>query len=184
MKKGFPPIEDKRATILILGSMPSEESLRKNEYYAHPRNAFWKIVAGLFEFEHDASYRERAIAIKKNRIALWDVMQACERRGSLDSAINNKTIVVNNFASFYRCHPNISYVFFNGAKAETEYHKRVLPGLPDGTKGIVYARLPSTSPAMAQLSFDEKLYEWSNIKEKHNKAPREGGQQSRQTGSG
>lgn len=166
IKKGFPPISDQQATILILGSMPSEESLRKNEYYANARNAFWKIVARLFEFEYDANYRERAKAITKNKIALWDVMQACERHGSLDSAINNKTIVVNDFASFYRGHPNIGYVFFNGAKAENEYLKRVLPNLADGAKGIVCSRLPSTSPAMAQLSFDEKLLEWSSIQGK------------------
>ncbi|MFV1998095.1 MAG: DNA-deoxyinosine glycosylase, partial [Acidiferrobacterales bacterium] len=173
-KEGFPPIGDESATMLILGSMPSEESLRKNEYYAHPRNAFWKITGELFGFEHDANYAERTTALKKNKIALWDVMFSCERKGSLDSAINDRTIVVNDFVSFYNSHPDIVYVFFNGIKAGNEYHKRVLPGPLDEMIEIEYSRLPSTSPAMAQLSFDEKLLEWSSIKEKHNRVPREG----------
>jgi len=164
VKQGFPPIAGDQATILILGSMPGEESLRKNEYYAHSRNAFWRIMASLFEFGHDASYEERVRALTKNKIALWDVVQACERQGSLDSAIDNTTIVENDFVSFYRSHPGIKHVFFNGAKAESEYIKRVLPGLSGQAEAIEYSRLPSTSPAMAQLSFDEKLLEWSGIK--------------------
>lgn len=172
LKEGFPPIEDERAIILILGSMPSEESLRKKGYYAHSRNAFWKITGELFGFEHDTNYEERTTALKKNKIALWDVMQSCERQGSLDSAIDDRTIVVNDFVSFYRNHPNIDYVFFNGIKAENEYLRRVLPSLPDDLKEIEYSRLPSTSPAMAQMSFSEKLLEWSSLKDKHNKAAR------------
>ena len=123
-------------------------------------------MARLYEFEHSASYEERTKILKKNKIALWDVMQACERQGSLDSAINDRTMVENDFVSFYGSHPNIRHVFFNGAKAEKEYFKRVLPRLSDATKGIEYFRLPSTSPAMAQLSFDTKLLEWSKIKRK------------------
>jgi len=152
-------LADEWATVLILGTMPGEESLRKKEYYANPRNTFWKIMARLFEFGHDASYEE-------NKIALWDVMQACERQGSLDSAINDRAIIENDFVSFYRSHPNMRHVFFNGAKAEKEYFKRVLPRLSDEVKGIEYFRLPSTSPAMAQLSIDAKLLEWSKIKRK------------------
>lgn len=164
LKEGFPPIADQWATVLILGTMPGEESLRKNEYYANLRNTFWKIMARLFEFRDDTSYEERTEALTKNKIALWDVIQACERQGSLDSAIVDKTIVENDFVSFYRSHPNIRHVFFNGVKAQNEYYRRVLPKLSDEAKEIEYSRLPSTSPAMAQLSFDEKLLEWSSIK--------------------
>lgn len=166
VKEGFPPIADEWATILILGTMPGEESLRKNEYYANSRNTFWKIMASLFKYDLVTSYEERIRTLTKHKIALWDVMQACERQGSLDSAIDNRTIVENDFVSFYRSHPNIRHVFFNGAKAESEYLKRVLPRLSDEAKGLEYSRLPSTSPAMAQLSFDEKLLEWSSIKRK------------------
>lgn len=170
MKKGFPPIANERATILILGSMPGEESLRKQEYYGNPRNTFWRIMAALFEFDHAEAYEERVERLKINNIALWDVMQTCERQGSLDSAIIDKTIAENDFGSFYRSHPTINHVFFNGTKAEKEYFKRVLPKLAIKDKKIEYTRLPSTSPAMASLSFDEKLLEWSNIKRKHNQA--------------
>jgi TDG/mug DNA glycosylase family protein len=164
MKKGFPPIADKKATVLILGSMPGEESLRKDEYYANPKNAFWRIMAALLRFGGDLNYEERTRILKKNRIALWDVMKSCERRGSLDSSIKDSAIVENDFVSFYRGHPKIRYVFLNGAKAESEYRKRVMPRLPYEAKGITYYRLPSTSPAMARLSFDEKLIEWSKVK--------------------
>lgn len=162
--KGFLPIANEKATILILGSMPGEESLKKKEYYGNPRNAFWKIMARLFVFENVAGYEERVIVLKNNHIALWDVMQACERQGSLDSAIVDSSIVANDFASFYRHHPNIRHVFFNGAKAEKEYRKRVLPKLPAKAKEIEYSRLPSTSPAMASLSFDKKLLAWADVK--------------------
>lgn len=163
-KEGFPPIADERATVLILGTMPGEESLKKNEYYGNPRNMFWKIMARLLEFEYTAIYEERTRILKNNKIALWDVMQACERQGSLDSAIIDSTIEENDFVSFYSSHLDIRHVFFNGTKAEKEYRKRVLPRLSAEAKGIESSRLPSTSPAMARLSFDEKLLEWSNIK--------------------
>lgn len=163
MKEGFPPIADTSATVLILGSMPSEESLRKKEYYGNPRNTFWKIFGQLLEFEHAITYQQRIKILKSNKIAVWDVMQACEREGSLDAKIIDSTIVENDFVSFYGSHPNIRRVFFNGTKAEKEYCKRVLPKLSVETKGIVYARLPSTSPAMASLSFAAKLREWSVI---------------------
>ena len=98
-KEGFPPIADKKATILILGTMPGEESLRKQEYYGNPRNTFWKIMATLFEFEHEEIYEERVKRLKINHIALWDVMQACERLGSLDSAIIDNTIAENDITN-------------------------------------------------------------------------------------
>ncbi len=151
MKQGFPPIADKQATILILGSMPSEESLRKQEYFAHPRNAFWKITAELFGFDAGTSYAERTVALTKNKIAVWDVMQSCERKGSLDSAIVDETITVNDFETFYKNHPNISRVFFNGAKSESEYLKKVLPNLSGDFRGIKHCRLPAKIPSMAQF---------------------------------
>ena len=112
-------------------------------------------------FARDTPYAERARILLQHRIALWDVIQGCKRCGSLDSAIDNQSIVANDFAAFYRTHPHIRRVFFNGTKAEQEYRKRVLPGLPEIAHDIAYARLPSTSPAMAQLSFEQKLAAWS-----------------------
>lgn len=168
LKKGFPPIAEKSATVLILGSMPGEESLRKNEYYGHPRNAFWKIMANLFGFDPSMKYEERTRILLNNRIALWDVMRSCERAGSLDNSIKNRTIIENDFSSFFNNYPNIMDVYFNGAKAEKVYFKRVLPKLSGSKRKLNYGRLPSTSPAMTQLSLKAKILEWSKIKKKHN----------------
>jgi len=164
LKTGFPPIAKETVKVLILGTMPGEESLRKNEYYANPRNSFWKIMASMFGFDSLAQYEERKRILLENRIALWDVIKSCERKGSLDSSINNETIIINDFTLFFTRYPNIRNVFFNGAKAENEYFKRVLPKLSETKFEIKYDRLPSTSPAMAQLSFNAKLLEWSKIK--------------------
>lgn len=164
LKKGFPPIAEKTAKVLILGSMPGEESLRKNEYYGHPRNAFWKIMATLFGFDTSMKYEERTRILLKNRIALWDVMRFCEREGSLDNNINNRSIIENDFGSFFNNYPNVMDVYFNGAKAEKEYFKRVLPKLSRSKRNLNYDRLPSTSPAMTQLPLKAKILEWSKIK--------------------
>ncbi|MGD9160687.1 MAG: DNA-deoxyinosine glycosylase [Desulfobacteraceae bacterium] len=164
LKKGFPPIAEKTATVLILGSMPGEESLRKNEYYGHPRNAFWKIMAILFEFDSSIKYEERTNILLKNKIALWDVMRFCERKGSLDSNIKDRTIIENDFVSFFKNHPDIKDVYFNGAKAEKEYFKRVIPKLSGLKRYINYNRLPSTSPAMTKMSLKAKVLEWSKVK--------------------
>jgi double-stranded uracil-DNA glycosylase len=160
LKKGFPPIAEKDATMLILGSMPGEESLRRNEYYANPRNSFWKIMGTLLGFDPGLSYQDRIGILKRNNIALWDVLKTCERQGSLDTSIKNESIVQNNFVSFYKRFPDIRNVFFNGVKAEKEYLKRVLPELSQIGYEIKYRRLPSTSPAMSQLSFNEKTLQW------------------------
>jgi len=84
-------------------------------------------------FARDTPYAERARILLQHRIALWDVIQGCKRCGSLDSAIDNQSIVANDFVSFYRTHPHIRRVFFNGMKTEQEYRKRVLPGMVEGT---------------------------------------------------
>ena len=121
-------------------------------------------MAGLFGFDLLMRYEERKRILLKNKIALWDVIKTCERKGSLDSSINNETIFENDFVSFFKMYPNIRNVFFNGVKAENEYFKRVLPKLSEIKFEIKYARLPSTSPAMTQLPFDAKMLVWSKIK--------------------
>lgn len=166
-KEGFPPIARKDALVLILGSMPGEESLRRNEYYGNPKNSFWKIMGILFGFDHELSYKERTTILKENKIALWDVLKTCERKGSLDTGIKSETVVENDFVSFYRRFPDIRDVFFNGSKAEKEYFKRVLPKLSQIRYEIKYIRLPSTSPAMSKLSFNDKMLRWSKIKTKY-----------------
>jgi len=163
MKQGFPPIADKTATLLILGTMPGGESLKQNEYYAHPRNAFWTIMERLFGCDPPVNYKQKTRMLSENRIALWDVIKSCKREGSLDAKIINNTIIENDFASFFNRHPNIGTIFFNGARAKQEYVKRVLEKLSEPSRDIKLVRLPSTSPAMAQLSLDDKVLEWSKI---------------------
>ncbi|HEX5338608.1 MAG TPA: DNA-deoxyinosine glycosylase [Gallionella sp.] len=162
----FAPIETPDATVLILGSMPGEASLHAGRYYAHPRNLFWRIMAELLGIAPDAPYEQRIAALKSARIALWDVLQSCRRSGSLDANIDDATLVPNDFATFLAQHPRITRVFFNGAKAEQCYRKRVLPFIaaaPMQSATIEYLRLPSTSPAHAALSFERKLEAWRSI---------------------
>ena len=160
---GFPPIADRKAVVLVLGSMPSTRSLEDRQYYAHPRNDFWHIMISLLSGVHNLEYEQRKALLLQNRIALWDVLNTCQRKGSLDSSIRNETVVVNDFGSFYSEHPKIRSVFFNGARAQQEYNKRVLPALDQKFCGISYMRLPSTSPAMASLSREQKLKAWRII---------------------
>ena len=164
LKEGFPPIARKDARVLILGSMPGEESLRRKEYYGNPRNAFWKIMARIFEFDPLLDYEKKIGVLTENSVALWDVLKTCERFGSLDTNIKTGTIIKNNFVDFYRRFPCIRNVFFNGSRAEHEYQKRVMPEISAMPHCLIHKRLPSTSPAMSRLSFAEKLLEWSEIK--------------------
>jgi TDG/mug DNA glycosylase family protein len=159
---GFPPISRPDARILILGSMPGRESLARAQYYAHPRNAFWPIICDLLKIEPD-DYTARTARLIEQRVALWDVLQACFRRGSLDSDIEHRSIVTNDFPGFFRGHPGIAAVYFNGAKAEAVYRRRVLPGLPAAPAGLPLHRLPSTSPAYAAMSIEQKKLAWRVI---------------------
>lgn len=155
----FPPVADAHATILILGSMPGQESLRQQQYYAHPHNAFWKIMGDLVGAYPALPYPQRLQALKAAHIALWDVLHSCEREGSLDSDIEQEE--ANDFASFFAQHPHITHVYFNGAKAEHSFRKFVLgkQALPP----LKLLRLPSTSPAHAGMRHEEKLAAWQIV---------------------
>ena len=158
MKKySFSPISHPNARVLILGTMPSEQSLAANQYYGHPRNAFWKIIFRVWETPFSMDYEQRKNILLKNHIALWDVLEACVREGSLDSAIEEE--VANDFDSFLKAHPNITHIYFNGQKAATFFKKHVAF---IGTYQLV--TLPSTSPAHAGMSFEKKLLEWEIVK--------------------
>jgi double-stranded uracil-DNA glycosylase len=159
----FPPIASVRAKVLILGSFPGGESLRKQEYYGHPRNVFWFIIQKLLNLDDALSYPEKVIALSTHGVAVWDVLFSCRRQGSLDSSIDDKTIMVNDFISFFQIYREIKWVFFNGTRAEKEYHRRVLNLVESFRKDMHYQRLPSTSPAMAMLTRDEKLAQWEKI---------------------
>ena len=153
------------AQVLILGSMPGKQSLVRQQYYAHPRNAFWKIIANLFDVNPDVSYTHKLLALQEHKLALWDVIQSCERQGSLDSNISNASIISNDFASFFCQHPQIKHIFFNGSRAYQEYQKCVVPQLSGQWQFLPCTRLPSTSPAMASLNLEQKLAAWTQIKQ-------------------
>jgi len=161
---GFPCVGAAGATALILGSIPSVRSLEKHEYYGHPRNAFWPIMAELFGCPAEQPYRDRLAALTGNGIILWDVLRSCRRPGSLDSSIEGQTAVVNDFPGLFQRHDGIRYVFFNGRKAASLFARLVLPGLA-AYPGRTCTTLPSTSPAYAAMSFEQKLARWRVIRD-------------------
>jgi TDG/mug DNA glycosylase family protein len=158
----FPPIESPDTRILILGSMPGRASLNAGQYYAHPQNAFWRLMSDLMGSSRDLPYESRIEMLRSRGIALWDVLKRCVRESSLDSDIAELSITPNDFELFYRDHPRIAHVFFNGAKAEDCYRKHVQPSLPV-SRALHYLRLPSTSPANASMSYNQKLKAWKAI---------------------
>jgi double-stranded uracil-DNA glycosylase len=161
----FPPIANRRAETLILGSLPGRKSLEMQQYYAHPYNAFWKIIGAIFGADGVLPYERRVKLLTSHRIAVWDVLAAAERPGSLDSSIVHASAQANDFEKFFRAHPRIRRVFFNGRKAEAMYRRFVLPGLPSEFADMNYECLPSTSPAHAGMPFAKKLDNWRRIKE-------------------
>ena len=157
----FAPIEDSSATVLILGSMPGKASLAAGEYYAHPRNVFWTIMGELVGAHPGLPYQDRLKILRCSGIALWDVLGSCVRKSSLDSHIETDSEVPNDFKSFFIRHPNITRVFFNGAKAEQCFLKYVRPSIEPAS--LQYQRLPSTSPANAGITYAQKLLAWRSV---------------------
>ena len=157
--QGFPPIARADARVLILGSLPSRASLQAQEYYAHPRNAFWIVMKALAGADGD--YAARCEALKAHGIAVWDVLSSSVRPGSLDADIDLDTARPNDFGRFLAGHEDIRLVCFNSRKAEAMFRTLVFPKL--SAASFETALLPSTSPAHASLSVAEKLAIWRGI---------------------
>lgn len=157
---GFQPIANPNARILILGTLPGKVSLERRQYYAQPRNAFWKIMEGLFGAPECAEYEERIRKFQDRRMALWDVCAEAVRQGSLDTNIQPSTILANDFNSFFAAHSQIALVCFNGANAEKLFRRHVLPTLSPSFSKFRYEVLPSTSPAHASMRFETKQARW------------------------
>lgn len=155
-KESFEPIINENCRILILGTLPSEESMRKRERYGHKTNQFWRLLFALFDKPLPESYEEKNAILTENNIAIWDVLQSAEGKGSLDSNIKNE--VPNDFETLYRNHPQIKYIFFTGTKA-AEFYKKYI-GFNDGR---IYITLPSPSAANARLNFTQKLEKWQSL---------------------
>jgi hypoxanthine-DNA glycosylase len=160
---GFPPVADARARVLILGSLPGRASLAARQYYAQRQNAFWRIMGALVGAGPELAYARRLQTLRRSTIALWDVLAAGEREGSLDAAIVRSTAIVNDFESFLARHAAVELVCFNGRTAEELYRRRVLPRLSAPFAKIPLHALPSTSPAHAGMPFPAKLERWSML---------------------
>jgi hypoxanthine-DNA glycosylase len=156
----FTPIIDQDSRVLILGSMPGKISLEKEQYYAHPLNKFWTFIYSVFNLQPDLTYEAKTFFLKSRHIALWDVIEDCERYGSSDSKIINP--VINDVAGLLARYPNIKSILFNGKKAEKLFNQN-LKNIP--ACGIKLNTLPSSSPANARINWDQKMAEWKVVKD-------------------
>lgn len=157
MIKSFKPIVDENSRVLILGSMPGVKSLEKKQYYGNNRNNFWKLIYALFGKKPDIDYNDKLKFLKEHNIARWDVLSTCNREGSSDNLIKNAS--VNNIKGLLQKYDKIKAVFLNGRTAEKYFVRFVLPEI----EPISYFYLPSSSPANARMSFEEKLAVWKNV---------------------
>ncbi|WP_101688624.1 DNA-deoxyinosine glycosylase [Dysgonomonas massiliensis] len=158
-KTAFPPIVDQHTKILMLGTMPSEESLKRQEYYGNPKNQFWTLLFTVYKQPFVSDYRERVAFLHEQHIGIWDVLQSCEGEGSLDSKIKNER--ANDFSTFFERYPQIESICFTSKKAEQFYKKYV--GLDNQRSYFV---LSSPSPANARMSFAEKSHQWRDLLER------------------
>lgn len=156
LKQAFPPIANQHSKILLLGTMPGEQSLKLQQYYGHKGNQFWKIIFALFNQPLVQDYETKKALLLSKGIAVWDVLQYCEREGSADSKIQKE--VPNDFASFYSKHQQVKQVFFTSTKGR-DYYDIYVQRKP----GYNYHILPSTSSANTWKTFEEKLNEWKLI---------------------
>ena len=161
--ESFAPIIGKNPKVLILGSMPGVQSLEAQQYYAHPRNAFWPIMAQLFNVEWSEVYAERVSLLQTLPVILWDVLKSCQREGSLDSDIAGHSVEANAIDRLLADHASVKLIAFNGATSEKFFRKHVLNLLAD-IEGFDLLRLPSTSPAHASMNQQQKLNAWRAIK--------------------
>jgi hypoxanthine-DNA glycosylase len=152
---GFEPITAEDPEILILGTMPGVASLNAAEYYAHPKNAFWKIISSVNNKELPSAYEGKKTLLYEMKIALWDVCQICIRNGSLDSEIENE--IPNSITKFCLSYPAIKAIIFNGKTAEKLFMKHI-----GSIANIKTFSAPSTSPAYT-LALDKKIEAWKNI---------------------
>jgi hypoxanthine-DNA glycosylase len=164
MKEGLAPILWPNSRILILGSLPGDESLRMQQYYANPRNQFWTILAGIYGEELHADYLRRLAFLEDRCIALWDVVQRADRTGSLDSSIRNAT--TNDFAQLLARVPDLRVIVFNGATAARLFERDVRNHLDaERMQSLQFLPLPSSSPIPGRnvLTLAQKIEKWRVI---------------------
>lgn len=155
--KSFLPNIDEKSEILILGSMPGAKSLAEQQYYAHPQNRFWKLMWKFCNIDNlnELNYKNKLKTLLKNKIALWDVIQSCDRNSSMDSNIQNE--IPNNIPDLLKQFPNIKVICLNGNKSYSVFKKH----FPKLHKQFNCYKLPSTSPANAGYKLENLYKEWS-----------------------
>lgn len=162
----FPPLVRADSRVLILGSMPSVESLNQQRYYAHPQNAFWRVIPALWGDADLMDYDSRVDYLLSHQLALWDVLRNCRRNGSADSAIREAE--ANDFQAFFKQWPQIRCIAFNGQAAARLFDRQVLKPagcrtVADFRAGLCAIQLGSTSPAHA-VPFSTRLQDWLQLK--------------------
>jgi hypoxanthine-DNA glycosylase len=156
IKTSFDPISNPDTTILILGTMPGDKSLRIGEYYGHPRNRFWKIISTITNNDLPLTYEDKKALLVKNKIGIWDVAHKATRKGSLDTAIEAEE--PNDLEAFIERHKNLRVIGFNGSKSEVLFDKYF------GRKNeLKYISLPSTSPANTGIDFANMCEQWRQL---------------------
>lgn len=153
---GLPPVVGPAPRVLILGSFPSVASLQAGEYYGNPRNSFWQVMEGVFGVPAALPYHERLEGLKAAGVALWDVLAGCTRKGSSDASIRDAR--ANDIPGLLRDHQTVRTVALNG-RAAGQWLRRVHPAVWE-MEGVVVLAFPSTSPANARLSVEEKVALW------------------------
>lgn len=155
-KTSFDPISNSDTTILILGTMPGDKSLELGEYYGHSRNKFWKIISAITENNLPLTYSDKKALLLKTKIGIWDVAHKANRKGSLDSAIEDEE--PNDLDDFIARHKNLKVIGFNGTKSQALFDRYF-----DRKNDIKYISLPSTSPANTGINFDNICKLWRQI---------------------
>ncbi len=154
-KAGFPPVVAADTRVLILGSLPGEASLAASQYYGHPRNAFWRLMEGVLDTPLVAlAYEDRLSALLARGVGLWDVIAEAERPGSLDAAIRDPA--ANDLLALIETLPALRLVAFNGGTAAKLGRRLIGDRVPT-------LALPSSSPAHAAKSFEQKARAWSAL---------------------
>lgn len=156
LKTSFDPISNTNTTILILGTMPGDKSLELGEYYGHSRNKFWKIISTITNNDLPRTYFDKKALLLKSKIGIWDVAHKANRKGSLDTAIENEE--PNDLEDFITKHKNLKVIGFNGTKSQSLFDKYF-----DRKSGIKYVTLPSTSPANTGINFENICKLWQQI---------------------
>jgi hypoxanthine-DNA glycosylase len=169
--RSFAPLSGRAPHTLILGSLPGRASLAAGEYYAHPRNLFWEVMGELFGAGRELPYARRTALLMERGIALWDVVQDARRPGSLDASIEFATARHNDISTLVLAQPSLQVIAFNGATAARLFTRHVAPALGSRLATLALRALPSTSPAHAGLSREDKLAAWRGLLDRTPSAP-------------